>query len=257
MSLLLLVVLGGFGLMIGSFLNVCIARLPAGESIVTPPSRCPKCRALIQWHDNIPVVSYLILKGRCRRCGERISPVYPAVELITALCFVAQGAAVGTDWLVLGQRLLFTAMLIVLFGTDLATMRLPNAITYPGILVGIAFSFFMPPGPVASLIGVAIGAGIPWLIRWIWFRLRGIEAMGLGDVKMLAMIGAFLGWQQVWVVLFFASLAGAVVGIIALRLRGQSLGSRLPFGTFLAVAAFIASLIGERLIDWYLGFYEF
>lgn len=257
MNLILLASLAVFGLMIGSFLNVCISRLPAGESIVSPPSRCPKCLKPIAWYDNVPVLGYLVLGGKCRNCQAPISIKYPVVELVTSICFVAQGIFHGDDLPLLAARLLFTAMLIVLFGTDLETMRLPNVITYPGIAIGLALSLFLPPGIVAAAIGAALGAAIPWTIRWVWFQIKGIEAMGLGDVKMLAMIGAFLGWKQVWVVLFIGSLTGAVVGIIALRLRGRSMASRLPFGTFLAVAAFVASLVGEPLVKWYFGLYEY
>ena len=249
------VLAGIFGLMIGSFLNVCISRLPAGQSIVSPPSRCPKCGKPIAWHDNIPVLSFVMLGGKCRNCGTPIGIKYPAVEITTSLCFFAQGVFFGDDLPLLGARLLFTALLIVLFGTDLETMRLPNVITYPGIVVGLMLSVALPPGLVASVIGAALGAAIPWTIRWVWYRMKGVEAMGLGDVKMLAMIGAFLGWQQVWVVLFLASLAGAVVGLAVLRLGGRSLASRLPFGTFLAVAAFLASLFGDSLVRWYIGLY--
>jgi leader peptidase (prepilin peptidase)/N-methyltransferase len=250
------VFLGVFGLMIGSFLNVCIARIPAGESVVTPRSRCPRCKALIAWYDNIPVVSYLILRGRCRKCGLGISAIYPIVEVVTALAFLGQGAAIGADPPLLLLRLAFTAALIVLFGTDLATMRLPNAITLPGIAVGLACSIWLPPGIVASLIGAALGAAVPWLIRYVWFRVTGVEAMGLGDVKMLAMIGAFLGWQQVWVVLFFASLAGALLGVTMAAIQKRSLASRLPFGTFLAVAAYASSVVGDQIVTWYVGLYN-
>jgi leader peptidase (prepilin peptidase)/N-methyltransferase len=247
--------LGIFGLVVGSFLNVCISRLPAGESVVAPRSRCPHCKTLIAWYDNIPVLSYLVLGGRCRKCRASISAIYPAVEIVTAIAFVLQGLAVGMDGPLLAARLVFTAMLIVLFGTDLQTMRLPNVITYPGIILGVALSFFLPPGLVASVIGAAVGAAILWVIRWGWFRATGVEAMGLGDVKMLAMIGAFLGWKLVWVTLFIASLAGAAVGVVLLRGGGRTLSAKLPFGTFLAVAAFAASLVGDALIDWYLGLY--
>lgn len=252
---LFLVVLGVFGLMVGSFLNVCISRIPEDESVVTPRSRCPNCKTLIVWYDNIPVVSYLVLGGKCRNCRTPISAIYPAVEIVTAIAFVLQGYVIGMDGALLAARLVFTAMLIVLFGTDLHTMRLPNVITYPGIVLGLALSFFLPPGVVASVIGAAIGAAIPWLIRFAWFRATGVEAMGLGDVKMLAMIGAFLGWQQVWVTLFMASVTGAIVGIALLRGGGRMMSARLPFGTFLAVAAFAASLVGDALISWYLGLY--
>ena len=252
----LLVVLGVFGLMTGSFLNVVISRVPAGESVVAPRSRCPKCGKLISWYDNVPVVSFLLLSGRCRTCNTPISSRYPAIEFVTAIAFVLQGIVFANDPLMLANRLVFSALLIALFGTDLETMRLPNVLTLPGIVVGIAFSTFLPPGLLSSLIGAAIGAAIPWTIRWLWYQVKGVEAMGLGDVKMLAMIGAFLGWRQVWLVLFFASLLGAVVGIALTATRRRSLASRLPFGTFLAIAAYLASLSGEPLLDWYVRLYQ-
>lgn len=252
----LLVALGVIGLMVGSFLNVCIARLPAGESVVAPRSRCPKCHKLISWYDNIPIVSFVMLSGRCRRCNTPISGRYPAVEFLTGVCFVMQGIAHGDDLLLLASRLVLTGMLIVLFGTDLETMRLPNVLTLPGIAIGLACSIWLPPGLVASLVGAAVGAAIPYAIRWIWFRVRGVDAMGLGDVKMLAMIGAFLGWQQVFLVLFLASLAGAIVGVALAAGNRRGLSSKLPFGTFLAGGAFVASLVGEPLVRWYLGLYS-
>jgi leader peptidase (prepilin peptidase)/N-methyltransferase len=167
------VLLGGFGLIIGSFLNVCISRIPEGESVVSPGSRCPRCKTAIAWYDNIPVVSYLALGGKCRRCGLAISALYPAVEAVTALAFVGQGLVIGEDWPLLASRLVFTAMLVVLFGTDLQTMRLPNVITLPGIVLGLISSFLLPPPPgiVASLIGAALGAALPWAIRWVWYQV--------------------------------------------------------------------------------------
>ncbi len=246
--------LGAFGLVVGSFLNVCISRLPAYESVAFPGSRCPKCRTAIRWHDNIPVVSYLVLAGRCRSCRAPIPLRYPLVEIATAVIFVAQGVTFTDPWL-LSQRLVFSALLVALFGTDLETQRLPNALTLPGLVVGFVFSSFLPPGLQSSLAGAALGAAIPWSIRWAWFKAKGVEAMGLGDVKMLAMIGAFLGWQQVWLVLVFSSLAGALVGIVLTVTGRRSLQSRLPFGTFLALAALVASLAGESLVRWYLALY--
>jgi len=248
--------LGLFGLMVGSFLNVCIGRLPAGDSIVRPGSRCPKCGTPIAWYDNIPVVSYLVLGGRCRACRAAISLRYPLIELATAFAFVLQGLAVGDDPPLLGARLVFTALLIALFGTDLETMRLPDALTLPGLVLGVLFSVWLPPGLTASLMGAALGAAIPFGIRWVWHRFTGVEAMGLGDVKMLAMTGAFLGWQQVLVVLFLSSLSGAAIGIGLAASRGRALGSRLPFGTFLALGAFVASIFGEQLVTWYMGLYR-
>jgi leader peptidase (prepilin peptidase)/N-methyltransferase len=248
-----LVVLAVLGLMLGSFFNVCIGRLPAGESIAFPGSRCPACRAPIAWYDNIPVGSYLVLGGRCRACHAPISLRYPITEILTAAAFVLQGVIFLDQPVVLVQRLVFTSVLVILFGTDLETQRLPNVLTLPGIAVGLAFSLVVPPGPRACLIGAAFGGGLLWVLRWGWKRATGVEGMGLGDVKMLAMIGAFLGWQQVWAVIFFASIAGALAGIALAALRQRSLQSRLPFGTFLALAAFAASLVGEPLMNWYLA----
>ncbi len=243
-----------FGLMIGSFLNVCIARIPEGESIVSPGSRCPRCRTPIRWYDNLPVLSYLLLGGKCRSCREPISARYPAVELITAIAFALQAFHVGDDFVLLASRLIFTAILIVLFGTDYDVQRLPNVLTLPGLVIGLAFSAVQPPGLRDAVIGALLGAGILQGIRLVWYALRGVEGMGFGDVKMLAMIGAFLGWRNVIVVLFFSSLAGAIVGV-ALTVTGrQAMSTKLPFGTFMAVAAFAASLYGERLAAWYLTY---
>ena len=245
----LVVLLAVVGAMVGSFLNVCIARIPAGESVVRPRSRCPRCRTLIRWFDNIPVLSYLLLGAKCRACKAPISLRYPIIEVVTAVAFVLQGVSTD-DPLLLASRLVFTALLIVLFGTDLDTQRLPNVLTLPGIAVGVAFSLLAPPGLLDSLIGAALGAGILLAVRWLWLWWKGVEGMGLGDVKMLAMIGAFLGWHQIWVVLFLASLTGAILGVGLTVLRGRSMQSRLPFGTFLAIAAYVASVWGEALMRW-------
>jgi leader peptidase (prepilin peptidase)/N-methyltransferase len=176
--------------------------------------------------------------------------------MATAGAFVLQGLAAGNDLLLLARGLLFTALLIVLFATDLETQRLPNVVTLPGVPVGVAFSLWLPPGFRDSLLGAALGAAILGVIRWGWRRATGVEGMGLGDVKMLAMVGAFLGWRQVWLVLFLASLAGAAAGVLALAIGRRSLQSRLPFGTFLAIAAFVASLWGDAIVDWYIGMYD-
>ena len=244
-----------FGLLIGSFLNVCIARLPAGESVSSPGSRCPACATPIRWYDNIPVVSYLVLGRRCRACKAPISVRYPLVELATAVAFALQAWLLPPDPIVLAQHLLFTALLIVLFGTDYDVQRLPDVITLPGTVAGILIAVFVMPGFVASVAGAALGAGVLLFVRWGWKRLRGVDGMGLGDVKMLAMIGAFLGWRQVGVVLFLASRSGAVIGLALAATGRRSMQTRLPFGTFLAVAAYAASLIGKPLLDWYLSLY--
>jgi leader peptidase (prepilin peptidase)/N-methyltransferase len=201
-------------------------------------------------------VSYVVLGGRCRACRAHISLRYPLVELLTAVTFVIQGLAFADQPILLGSRLVLTALLIVLFGTDVDTHRLPDVLTLSGLGVGLACSVFGPPGLEDSLLGAGLGAGILLVIRWLWLWWKGVDGMGLGDVKMLAMIGAFLGWRQIWVVLFFASLTGAVTGVLLMGFRGRSLQSRLPFGAFLALAAFAASVWGEAIRAWYASLYS-
>ncbi len=241
-----------FGLCIGSFLNVCIYRLPRGESVAFPGSRCPSCGKAIHWYDNIPVVSYLALGGKCRACRAPVSSRYALVEILTGVVFAAH-AWYFDPGVLLGVRLMFAAILIALFFIDLEHQLLPDALTLPGIAIGIIASVFVQPGWQASLIGAALGAAILLLIRWLWKRATGVDGMGLGDVKMLAMIGAVLGWQAVWLVLFVASLTGAITGVAIAAAGRGSMKSKLPFGTFLAVAALFASLWGDRLIAWYVG----
>ena len=166
------------GLMIGSFLNVCISRLPAGESVVFPGSRCPSCRTPIRWHDNLPVVSYVLLGGRCRACRASIRARYPIVERVTAAAFVTQALFWGDDPLMLAARLVLTGLLVALFGTDLETQRLPNVLTIPGAIAGLLFSIWLPPGVSSSVIGLALGAVILLGIRWLWRRVAGTEGWG-------------------------------------------------------------------------------
>ena len=192
------------GLAIGSFLNVCIYRLPLGESVVSPPSRCPSCGRGLRWFENVPVLGYVLLGGRCRTCRVALSLMYPIVEAGTALLFVLQYWQLGWQPL-LAVRLLFVAAMIVLFAIDIQHRILPNIITLPGVAVGVAASFLFEPGWLASLIGVAAGGGVLWAVGEAYFRIRGEEGMGMGDVKMLAMIGAFLGWQLMLVTLLIAS----------------------------------------------------
>jgi leader peptidase (prepilin peptidase)/N-methyltransferase len=241
-----------FGLMVGSFLNVCIFRLPIHESIVFPASHCTKCGKEIAWYHNLPVVSWLLLRGQCASCGDRISIQYPLVELLTGFVFLAHYWWIGVN-LLLVPRLLFACGLIVLAFIDLRHRILPNPITIGGTLLGFVFSFFLPPGWLASLIGTLIGGGVLFLVGEVYLRLRGIEGMGMGDVKMLAMIGAFLGWQAVLVTLVFASMSGAIVGGILLVTHRGDMKYQLPFGTFLAAAALVASLFGDALVHWYLA----
>lgn len=247
-------VVAAVGLVIGSFLNVCIYRLPRGQSVVWPASRCPSCHRALVWYENIPVLSYLALRGACRTCHARISPVYPLVELLTAVVFLATLVQVGVG-LLLAVRLVFACAMIVLAFIDLRHRILPNAITVPGIVAGLVASAVVPPGWLASLIGILAGGGILLLIAWIYERVRHQEGLGMGDVKMLAMIGAFLGWKLMLLTLVLSSLLGSVVGLLVILAAKGDMKHALPFGTFLAAGALVASLTGDAIITWYLGFY--
>jgi leader peptidase (prepilin peptidase)/N-methyltransferase len=243
------------GLAIGSFLNVCIHRLPRKASIVQPPSSCPNCGYMLRWFDNIPVVSYVMLGGRCRKCRTAISIRYPIVEVVTMAIFVLHYAVFGPD-VILVPRLLFACVLIVLFAIDLEHHLLPNVITLPGIVVGLAFSTMIPPGLVDAIIGVLAGGGVLWLVGEAYYRYSGQEGMGGGDVKMLAMIGAFLGWQLVVLTLVLSSVLGSVVGLLVILSKRGGMKYALPYGTFLSLAALVSSLFGRQILDWYLGFYQ-
>lgn len=248
------VVAAAFGLVIGSFLNVCIYRLPRGRSIVWPASHCPSCGRALSWYENIPLVSYAVLRGACRTCHAAISPVYPAVELATGVVFVVLYAQVGLVPL-LAARLVFACAMIVLAVVDLRHRVLPNSITLGGILVGFAFSLALPPGWLASLVGILAGGGSLLLIAEGYRLVRREEGLGMGDVKMLAMIGAFLGWKLMLLTLALSSLLGATVGLVVIAAKKGDMKYALPFGTFLAVGALIASVVGEAIIAWYLRFY--
>jgi len=244
-----------FGLAVGSFLNVCVYRLPRKESLNWPGSHCTKCNRSLSWYENIPVVSWLVLRGRCRTCRDAISPIYPIVEAVTAAVFVAGLFIYGWTPL-LAVRLLFACAMIVLFAIDLQHHILPNVITVPGAIAGFILSLALPPGWLASLIGLAAGGGVLFVIGEAYYRLRGIEGLGMGDVKMLAMIGAFLGWKLMLVTLVLASFAGSFVGVGLLVTGRGDMKFALPFGTFLAVGALVAAVAGEPLLAWYLGMYR-
>lgn len=248
-----------FGLVLGSFLNVCIYRLPLGESVVRPRSRCPRCGATLRAYQNVPVVSWLALRGRCASCAAPISWRYPLVEL-------ASGGALGALWLVYGPSAAFLVAagfvlaLLVLFFTDFDHQLLPDAVTLSGFAAGMAVSWWNPflagegwHRVWLALAGAALGSGVLWGIGALYSRVRGVEAMGMGDVKMMAMVGAFTGPMGVLFTLFAASIVGAVVGIALIPIRGRTLGDTLPFGCFLAPAALGALLIGRKAIEAYLG----
>ena len=244
-----------FGLCIGSFLNVCAYRLPLGESVVHPRSRCPSCGRMLTWFDNLPVVSWVVLGGRCRTCRKPVSWMYPAVEIVTALAFVVTYLTYGLTLLSV-VRVIFACALIVLFVTDLQHKILPNVITLPGIVIGFACSVFLPPGWVSSLIGVLVGGGVLFAIAEVYYRVRGQEGLGMGDVKLLAMIGAFLGWKLVLLTLVFASFTGSLAGGVLIASGRGGMKYALPFGTFLAVGALLAATWGNPIADWYFGFYQ-
>ena len=264
------------GLIIGSFLNVVIHRVPRRESIVFPDSHCPECNTRIRAYDNIPVLSYLILRGRCRSCGVQISPVYPAVELLVGvlylLVFFKDGLSVA-----LVADIIFVSLIVPLIFIDLRHKLLPNAITYPGLVAVLILRVIAPEAliinttralfglqtwPVwwVALLGSGLGAiaggGTLWLIREVYYRYRHIEGMGLGDVKMMLMVGAFLGWQMALVTIFVASLAGSLIGILAMWLRGSTMRMELQFGVFLGPASIIALFAGEELIRRYASLYR-
>jgi leader peptidase (prepilin peptidase)/N-methyltransferase len=244
---------GAFGALIGSFLNVCIWRIPRQQSVAWPPSACPSCAHRLAWYENVPVVSYLFLRARCGHCRAPISPQYPIVEALTAAMFAAAMWYYGPTAL-LAQRLVFGCILIVLFGIDLEHHLLPNVITLPAIAVGFAFSFFTNPGWRASLIGILLGGGILFGIAEAYYRIRHEEGLGMGDVKMLAMIGAFLGWQLTLVTLIMASFSGTLIGLGLIATQRAGMKYALPFGTFLALGAAAAATVGPGLVDWYMGF---
>jgi len=240
------------GLLIGSFLNVCIHRLPLKQSIVFPASRCPHCGHVLAWYDNIPVLSYGALGGRCRACAAAISIRYPIVEALTSAVFMWHWWVFGLQPL-FAVRIAFACALIVLFAIDLEYQILPDVITLPGIVVGFACSLFLPPGPLMSLAGIVAGGGVLWLIAEVWLRLRKVDAMGFGDVKMLAMVGAFLGLKLVIFVFVLSTILGGIVGVVLIGARRADMATRVPFGTMLAVGALVASLYGDAILGWYLS----
>jgi leader peptidase (prepilin peptidase) / N-methyltransferase len=240
-----------FGAIIGSFLNVCIHRLPRDTSIVWPASACPTCGRALSWFENIPIVSYTFLLGRCRTCRAPISMRYPIVEALTAAMFALAWWYYGPGPLLV-SRLIFGCALIVLFAIDLEHHLLPNVITLTGIIVGFLLSFTTEqPGWRSSLIGIVAGGGVLFLIAEGYYRVRHEEGLGMGDVKMLAMMGAFLGWPLAILSLMIASVAGTIVGIALIVTGRGTMKYALPFGTFLAIGAAVSAAAGQAILRWY------
>lgn len=251
-----------FGAIIGSFLNVVIHRLPLGESIVFPASRCPHCRTTIRAYDNIPVVSWVLLRGRCRACSERIDARYPLIELANGTFYSAIVVLGGIRW----EGLLLAAIVsitIALIYIDLDIQILPDVLDLPGVVIGIAIgalgvgermpSLLLSRSLLESVIGAALGYAILFTISRLYRAFRNIEGMGEGDFKMMAMIGAVSGWPALLPVLFLASITGAVFGIALAIRRGSDLQIALPFGVFLGLASLAVIFFGSTLAGWYLG----
>jgi leader peptidase (prepilin peptidase) / N-methyltransferase len=273
------VVAGVFGAVIGSFLNVVIHRVPHEQSIVFPNSRCPSCGSAIAFYDNIPIASYLVLGGKCRSCKEHISIRYPAVELLTAALFVLVAWHDGLSP-ALPFDLIFTSALIALMFIDAKHKILPDVITLPGIGFALIARIILPyltgtphfddipslsqgvPGGlprwalslVGAFIGGLIGGGSLWLMGWVWEKVRNVEAMGLGDVKMMFMVGAYLGWRLTILTIFLGVLSGSLYGIYIMVVEGKYDGkAELPFGIFLGLGAIAALLFGHPIVEWYAG----
>ncbi|HKJ64907.1 MAG TPA: prepilin peptidase [Desulfopila sp.] len=228
------------GAVVGSFLNVVILRLPKEDgSIIFPASHCPSCSTPLRWYENIPILSYLFLRGKCGHCKTKISLQYPVVELLMALLCGAVFAEFGLTLTAAGY-FIFTAALLVIIFIDIHHQIIPDSISLPGIVLGFLFSFFNPNlSWLDSLIGIVAGGGVLYAIAVLYYILRKQEGMGGGDIKLLAMIGGFLGWQSLLFVIFFSSFTGAVVGIAAMVKQKKGGATRIPFGPFLAIASMV------------------
>jgi len=250
-----------FGIVIGSFLNVCIGRIPLGESVVHPPSHCPKCKTQIPYYYNIPLLSYVWLGAKCGNCQQGISPRYFLVELLAGLIALALHARFGFSYTFV-VSFIFAAALIVISFIDLDVRIVPDVISLPGIIVGLFFSiigyfvfadaFQIIPTPLSSLIGILVGGGFLLVTAWIYEKITGVDGMGGGDIKLLAMIGAFLGWPSIPVTLFIASVLGSVIGVGLMVATGAGRRLALPFAPFLCSGALIYLFYGEALIRFYL-----
>lgn len=263
-----------FGLIVGSFLNVCIVRLPRDRSIVSPPSHCPRCRASIRFYDNIPVISFLLLRGKCRNCGLPISWRYPLVELMNGLFYLWIVHEFGVNGEALLLMVLCSSLIVITF-IDFDYQIIPDVISLPGMLVGLTLApFFMSAlgdplpfhldnlmphaGPyltgfLNSLIGLLLGGGPLLAIGWIWEKLRHVEAMGGGDVKLMGMVGSFLGWKGALLTIMLGALVGSIVGLALILFKRHTMEKVIPFGPFLALGAITAAFYGPDIISWYIG----
>jgi leader peptidase (prepilin peptidase)/N-methyltransferase len=241
-----------FGLALGSFLNVCIHRIPVKESIISPPSRCPQCGKRIRFYDNIPIISYIILRGRCRDCGRPISVRYPLVEAIMGLLSMSLFLKHNLSYQYF-ISLIFSASLVLISFIDLRHQIIPDAVSLPGILAGFIISLiFVHITWYDSLIGIIAGGGVLYLVAFLFEVITGKEGMGGGDIKLLAMIGAWMGWRALPLIILLSSLTGIFIGGGSLLMSRQGLGTRIPFGPFLALGTLLYLFFGNELISWYL-----
>jgi leader peptidase (prepilin peptidase)/N-methyltransferase len=240
-----------YGLLVGSFANVCISRLPKKESIVLPASHCPNCNKPIHATDNIPVISYILLGGKCRNCKQKISIIYPAIELVTGLLMAAVFYWFGFSWECLIFSIVIPALVIITM-IDIEHQIIPDVITLPGIIFGLAAGSYLN-GWFDSLMGLLLGGGMFWLLAEGYFRMRGKMGMGGGDIKYIAAAGALMGWVQVLFIIFVGSLAGGLFGGIGMSVKKLDFLSRIPFGPFLALATLISIFFGDSIVNWYLN----
>jgi leader peptidase (prepilin peptidase)/N-methyltransferase len=244
------------GTIIGSFVNVCIHRIPQDKSIITPSSHCPRCKTPIRFYDNIPLVSFMILKGRCRKCHVSISLRYPLVEFLMGLFSFMLLLRFGISTLYLIYLTFFAALTLVSF-IDLPHRIIPDVISLPGIIIGLVISLLHPQLSIKdSFIGVLLGGGSLYLVASIYHIITKREGMGGGDVKLLAMIGAFIGWKGVLFTILCSSFIGSIVGVALMLISSADSKYAVPFGPFLSLGAIIYVLWGEALIGWYLGFLQ-
>ena len=250
-----------FGLLVGSFLNVVIHRVPLEESIVKPRSHCPQCNKTIAWYDNIPLVSFILLRGRCRHCRKKISPRYFLVEILTGLTALYTYFYFRDPVLSLAYFCFLLAPLIAVIFIDLQHRIIPNVISLPGILIGVAVHYLAAPplmekeALIDSLIGILVGGGFLFAVAWGYEKIKKREGLGGGDVKLAAMLGAFFGWQGVLMILLIASVLGSVIGLAVVALK-KDWQYAIPFGPFLALAAFFQLFWGRTILAWYLGLFH-
>lgn len=249
-----------FGLIIGSFLNVVIHRVPLEQSIIKPRSHCPQCQHPIAWYDNMPLFSYLILRGRCRHCQQKISIQYFVVELVTATISLQTFLHFRNLTFYVAYFCFLLAPLIAVIFIDLKHRIIPDSISLPGILIGVVVHYLAaPPGwemkaLLESAIGILVGGGFLFLVAFAYEKIKKREGLGGGDVKLAAMFGAFFGWREVLMILLIASVLGSVIGLVVVWTK-KNWQYALPFGPFLALAAYLQLFWGGLLLEWYLGLF--